>query len=453
MLVRPIYTSITPYCVQQTGIVPEAVQEAGTFESALQTLHDDIYTHVFAQGQKPTFVALNAAELRMQLCREAQDKNVKLPVYLDMPRIFDLRTEYSKWQMRHPGSAAAYPGTSVANICAGMGLGVPRAPVSAETEMAACTQILRQLVSKSQPAGDFAGDFADVLTRPTDVEADVAAFVSEQSKVVFLSGLPTDVVQSDIESWFATRGIRPSTLWTLRSSDPHRQLDVGFAVFATHNEARDALSMAGRTIGDRLLDVLPSSPRVLEHAQDVLIPFPAARNRPRPGDWMCPACGFSNFQRRTACFRCSYPTGAPNATGPFAAGKSATMPMRNQGRGQFNHAPNNRVTGQAPPGSSNGGQHVPFRAGDWKCGNDGCFYHNFAKNLTCLRCGSSRGNAAYVGESHNSYHGRTHSGGPLNNTGFPGYRAPLPSAGPPVFGAAGQYPNGYNTYVSGISLS
>ena len=25
---------------------------------------------------------------------------------------------------------------------------------------------------------------------------------------------------------------------------------------------------------------------------------------------------------------------------------------------------------------------VPFRAGDWKCGNEGCFYHNFAKNVS-----------------------------------------------------------------------
>jgi hypothetical protein len=31
----------------------------------------------------------------------------------------------------------------------------------------------------------------------------------------------------------------------------------------------------------------------------------------RPGDWTCPSCGFSNFQRRTECLRCSFtPTSA-----------------------------------------------------------------------------------------------------------------------------------------------
>jgi len=30
------------------------------------------------------------------------------------------------------------------------------------------------------------------------------------------------------------------------------------------------------------------------------------------------------------------------------------------------------------------GSNVPFRAGDWKCTS--CQYHNFAKNVMCLRC-------------------------------------------------------------------
>ena len=50
-------------------------------------------------------------------------------------------------------------------------------------------------------------------------------------------------------------------------------------------------------------------------------------------------------------------------------------------------------------GSSGRGGIVPFRAGDWKCGNEGCGYHNFAKNVSCLRCGASRNNAAVVAES------------------------------------------------------
>lgn len=42
---------------------------------------------------------------------------------------------------------------------------------------------------------------------------------------------------------------------------------------------------------------------------------------------------------------------------------------------------------------------VPFRAGDWKCGSEGCGYHNFAKNVSCLRCGASRAQAALIADS------------------------------------------------------
>ncbi len=36
-----------------------------------------------------------------------------------------------------------------------------------------------------------------------------------------------------------------------------------------------------------------------------------AQFTPRPGDWTCPSCDFSNFRRRKECFRCSFmPTSA-----------------------------------------------------------------------------------------------------------------------------------------------
>ena len=50
-------------------------------------------------------------------------------------------------------------------------------------------------------------------------------------------------------------------------------------------------------------------------------------------------------------------------------------------------------------GRGGGGGVVPFRAGDWKCGSEGCGYHNFAKNVSCLRCGASRAGAAVVADS------------------------------------------------------
>ncbi|GME96617.1 unnamed protein product [[Candida] boidinii] len=81
----------------------------------------------------------------------------------------------------------------------------------------------------------------------------------------------------------------------------------GFVIFSTHEEAIESLAMNGRILNDKIIEVQPSSMKILDKAQEVLTAFPSSKNRPRPGDWTCPSCGFSNFQRRTACFRCSFP--------------------------------------------------------------------------------------------------------------------------------------------------
>jgi len=102
---------------------------------------------------------------------------------------------------------------------------------------------------------------------------------------------------------------------------------------------------------------------------------------------------------------------------------------------------------------------VPFRAGDWKCGSDGCGYHNFAKNVSCLRCGASRAGAAVVADTgfaspldaQSSYSGPPSAGlggpmgGPLMSgmpsPGFPGHHFSSSQSGFGVgsLGGSGSY--------------
>lgn len=157
--------------------------------------------------------------------------------------------------------------------------------------------------------------------------------------------------------------------------------------------------MNGRALNDKAIEVCPSSSRVLDRAAavEILAPFPPSKNRPRPGDWTCPSCGFSNFQRRTACFRCSFPAIPPN---PAAYGYGfGPMPHPHHHMGHHgSHLGGGHHGGRGMGGGASGGV-VPFRAGDWKCGRDGCGYHNFAKNVACLRCQAPRSNAAVIPDS------------------------------------------------------
>lgn len=90
---------------------------------------------------------------------------------------------------------------------------------------------------------------------------------------------------------------------------------------------------------------------------------------------------------------------------------------------------------------------VPFRAGDWKCGNEVCGYHNFAKNVCCLRCGASRAGAAVVADSgypspmDNQSQYSMSQGGSMGGTPGPG-----PFASANSFGSGG---GGYNQHFGG----
>ncbi|KZF20190.1 hypothetical protein L228DRAFT_23943 [Xylona heveae TC161] len=413
VLVKPVNTPITPLCTSLTTLTWEHVRQAATFRDAVNRFDAFANEHLLSNNLEFAFVTLDSWDLRVQLPREARDKAVVLPPYLQHSRTFDLRPEYQRWQQHHPESLPFGP-SSLANICAALEVEpvqssapikhnlpfhlqalAPASPRRAMEEAVTLARVLRGLIRKSQPPHEH----PDVLTRPLDARADVRAFLSERSKVLHMSGLPHDTTQSELESWFTQFGGRPIAFWTLRTPDQHKPTGTGFAVFSSHEEAAESLCMNGRALNEKAIEVSPSSSRVLDRAAEILTPFPPSKNRPRPGDWTCPSCGFSNFQRRTACFRCSFPAmssgpaGDPMGFPSFPYGPPSMMAPHHH----HHHMGHGHGMGHSRMGGSGG--MVPFRAGDWKCGSEGCGYHNFAKNVSCLRCGASRAGAAVVADS------------------------------------------------------
>lgn len=557
-MIRPVNTPITNLCTSLTTLTWNDVHNAALLSDALVALDNSITTHL--NGQDFTFVSFVASEVRVQIIREARDKNIPLPSYLQFPRFFDLKTEYSKWFKAHPELPHHVPIT-INSICKAFDLEpLPSSttqintrnssqimtitPHRAYEEAIVLSSILISMIRKSQPIERY----PEILAHPVDLEADMSVFIQEQSTVLFLSNLPHDTTQGELESWFTQYGGRPSELLTLRIPDQYKPMGTGFAIFPSHEEAKKCMMFNGRCLNERVIEVLPSSTSVLERAGDILIHFPQSKNRPRPGDWNCPNCGFSNFQRRTACFRCTYPlhgnndrissnnttnnnntnnkgnsknsnnstmnnhnliqsssnnfndnslnsstgnsnfqqqvkkstnsnnnsrigvnnsnnvnivnsstnnsstsslgrsntnshnnnaneykvsfNGNPLSNDNIETGKSRILRNNSENdsdnsiRGSnaspvmdtsnyninlnnFNPVNNNNTyeinstIGNNNEKSNNENNHrqnnnqgqqnsVPFRAGDWKCTSDGCNYHNFAKNLTCLRCGATR---------------------------------------------------------------
>ncbi|ELR02531.1 hypothetical protein GMDG_01056 [Pseudogymnoascus destructans 20631-21] len=468
VLVKPINTPITPLCTSLTTLTWEHVRNAGTFRDAITRFDAFASEHLTSKNLDFSFVTLDSWDLRVQLPREARDKAVVLPPYLQHSRTFDLRTEYQRWQQHHPESLPFGP-SMLSNICAALEVEpvaasapikhnlpfhlqalAPASPRRAMEEAVTLARVLRGLINKSQPAHEH----PDVLTRPMDARADVRAFLSERSKVLHMAGLPHDTTQSELESWFTQFGGRPIAFWTLRTPDQHKPTGSGFAVFSSHEEAAESLCMNGRALNEKAIEVSPSSSRVLDRAAEILTPFPPSKNRPRPGDWTCPSCGFSNFQRRTACFRCSFPAMGAGPSGDamggyggggYGYGPAAMMPPQ-QHMGHHGGMGGGGGHGGGRMGGGGGGGVVPFRAGDWKCGSEGCGYHNFAKNVSCLRCGASRAGAVVVADSGYPSPMEAPSGYNMNSHSMSGTPGPGPFAS-----SAGGFPSsaGYGQHFPG----
>lgn len=508
ILVKPANTPITPGCNHKYKLTWDTVKAGSSFKDAVAAFDRKITKQT--AGKDFTFVTVGTQPLRVLLPREARDKQVVLPLYLQHPRVFDLTNEYLKWQLTH-AEAMSYPGVSMANITTALGVEVPAgwsedAADDARLTAVVYAQVLTQLMQKSVPVESH----PSVLTRPYDGAHDAKVFLAERSKTLYLLNLPPDTTQSELESWFTQYGGRPIAFWTLKSADPDTKSHaktkgaVGFAVFAKHEDAADSLYMNGRVLNDKVVEVQASSTRVLDRAQELLTPFPPLKNRPRPGDWTCPSCGFSNFQRRIACFRCLFPAASAvaiqelmygkdydkaRASGGNGSGNGGQNVSQNQsqsqGQGQnlysnyyggYNNS-NNNTNNNYASGYHGYARHygsaVPFRAGDWKCANEACQYHNFAKNLCCLKCGSGKpaagfglmnkgsgssgssgnsGNSGNTGNNGNSGNNGNNSANPGGNSN-PGSNAAGVNGVNGANGSSTVSVNGMGSNVSGSSMN
>lgn len=405
--------------------------------------------------------------LRVTIPRQARDENWILPSFLQHPKIFDLWKEFDRWCINRPELLNVRKPNKVKDLgelAQFLEFGLSEELIQNSKPIEQCRQVLSKLHEQCTSSEDL----SMVLTHPYDSYLDIRTFLQERSKVLYMNNLPPDTTQSELESWFTQFGARPVGFWTVKnvvedtsninnnwsnnnSNYVEEQDSIsGFVVFQSHEEATNSLVLNGRTIlsnmantkqpkvVEHVVEIQPSSARVLDRVQEILSPFPQSKNKPRPGDWNCPSCGFSNFQRRTACFRCSFPaTSAITVNKVYKTNQSQQhfkqrpqtpiqqFPQQQRQPQQYQQQQIQQVQQQQRryqrfnhsqilqhnTQQNVQGTNVPFRAGDWKCLT--CTYHNFAKNMVCLRCGGPK----TLSEEDMNAHNCSHNGN-TNNNGF-----------------------------------
>ncbi|KAI7866326.1 hypothetical protein BDF14DRAFT_1813984 [Spinellus fusiger] len=392
--VKPERTPLTSFCTDVTGITWDKLESAGSLKDAIQALDHYIKTEIQAKSLSFCFVTHGGWVLRIQIPREARDKSVDLPNYIAFCRMFDLKQEIQRWQVHHPDINLRT--TSLKDLCDAFQL----THVNNETVgLNACltmVNVIRYFTSFQH---------SDVFVHPIDTNADLQQFKKEESKVIHLAGLPFEVTQGELEAWFSSNGLRPTTMWMIQPTDHAKPSISGFVLFYGHEDAMRALALNGRCLGDRPIEVCPSSERVIEAAGNMLVPFPLqAKSRLlRPGDWNCANCNFHNFASRRNCFKCNAENPNPSTTptahttsfnpGDWICPNPSCSFHNYASRVQCHRCQSFRPnpTSQSSPVNSaygSGGRHqqITFRPGDWYCPNTSCGFQNFASRATCFRC-------------------------------------------------------------------
>ncbi|KAI8343078.1 hypothetical protein BC941DRAFT_410376 [Chlamydoabsidia padenii] len=451
--VKPERTPITAFCTQVNGITPDMVESAGTLKEAIDTLDKIIQTEILDKDMDFCFVTHGGWVLRIQLSREARDKKLDLPSYLSQPCMFDLKQEIQRWHVHHPEVQLLT--TNIKELCDTFKVPVIRKEngtdlIPSNIDVPATTiGIVHYLVT------NYKHD--DVFVHPIDTSADLQQFKKEESKVVHLAGLPAEVTQGELDAWFSSNGLRPTTMWMMQSSDQLKPSVSGFVVFTQHDDAIRALLLNGRCLSDRVIEVSASSERVVEAAINMLSPFPLQSKvrQIRPGDWNCPNCSFHNFASRRNCFRCNAENTASPSTvtgvpAPLGGGGSSTTvntsstPYNSAGAHLSNGGGPNvpspssvtPITSAQPytysPGQqqqqhhhhAHGAPHAAsYNQGDWACPNSSCNFHNYSSRLQCMKCGTHRPGVG----------GPPSHIPPSNNTGYNPhhhYHAPRPHHAP-----------------------
>lgn len=201
--------------------------------------------------------------------------------------MFDIKREAEKYLSYHPELALS--NYSLSSMCSAFDVELLGPQHSGLNDTLTIVNLVRFFCASDAP---------DVFVTPVDSQADYLVFVRERSKVIHLASLPFELTQSQLEAWFAIYGARPHTLLVISSPEGQKPRGSGFAIFETHQEALECLDLNGRVLLDRVVEVNPSSERVLETAGGILTPFPSqavqsSKSHMRPGDWLCNVCGFS----------------------------------------------------------------------------------------------------------------------------------------------------------------
>ncbi|KAI8840469.1 hypothetical protein BJ741DRAFT_516541, partial [Chytriomyces cf. hyalinus JEL632] len=361
LFVRPAFTAFSPFSVRMTGSVTNdsIVGARHTLASAITEIDNLVQAYFSVRNRTFAFVTHGDHLLRFHLPREAKEKGVALPLYFSS--FFDIAQEAKLWAQSLGLNQVVNPRVSL------VALGIDNAVmISKLTIRLLATNNANATISTVDdvPPGVAAPTTAAlrhhrIFSTPYNLATRLAEFYENESKFIYVTGLPFAASVNDIQSWLRQGNLVAAQLWMVKNQEG-RPDGSGYIVFASHSDAHSAIvNLNGRAIDGRAIQTAPASETEFELMRSLRSPFPVESSTAvvglKPGDWVCGSCHKHNFASRSVCMQCG------------AASGSAVEVQRG-------------IPGKRPTD----------RLGDWTCASSVCRYHNYASRVECFRCGGPK---------------------------------------------------------------
>ncbi|ORY06458.1 hypothetical protein K493DRAFT_274284, partial [Basidiobolus meristosporus CBS 931.73] len=269
---KPQNTPITPFCINLTKITPRMVEKAGSLQDAVTVLDNFVQKSIIANGKTFCFVTHGPWDLKIQFPREAKDKGLSVPTYLQDCTLFDLKVEFFNWLAHHPEHRP--PNSMLSTMCKTLRTQLVLPQHSGINDCLTIGNIIRAMVDYRHQ---------DVFRNATNLAKIRKEFLEEKSCIVHLSEIPHKATQSELQLLFSANGLKPKDLYLVNDTN-NRSVGLGFAVFDTHPDAMRCVGMSNTVLNGRIIKIYPSNQEIFDMTEPYRNSFPAVlgMRRPRP---------------------------------------------------------------------------------------------------------------------------------------------------------------------------
>ena len=262
-------------------------------QQALDTIDNFVSEQFVDKGKTFAFVTVSMFDLRTLLVHDVKAKRLTLAKHYSI--FFDVVFEVNEWlYLNQLFKRRSLQNTSLLGMC--KELSIQRDTLSSLSGIDDAVCLAEISVKLLERIEAFVADNEVItkyipFTKAIDFEQELMEFDQSNSVFIGFAGLPFRAlkryellsyffnksfsIHSEMEAWCSVKNVTATMLYMAKTAE-NKYDGSGFIGFTNHAEAKEALSLNGTLLENRMISLRPTTQREVKAAEDegLLFPFP-----------------------------------------------------------------------------------------------------------------------------------------------------------------------------------